>query len=129
MEIAKKKKKEALFVEFVHEHKILIFTNFSYSDLPHETVCKQFKLTDNVASIKGFAIDRLKQRLSPSASVKQADILVFCRNKRLKDGQKLVDFVYPEFCTLTVQYPEGGITWQQSKTSPVLDDLSLSLFL
>ena len=100
----------------------------SYADLPREIVLKSFKQTDNVSAIKGFAIDRLKRRLSPSASVDSALVIVTCENKRLKDGHKLVDIVCPSFRVLTVQYPEDGITLQSRNSSPVSDEFSLSMF-
>ena len=67
---------------------------------PGKTIMKRIKCSDNVLSIKGLAVDRIKELVSPYASVNFDQIFVFVSNegkldtvKRLDDNQMLVDLV------------------------------------
>ena len=100
--------------------------------IPGKTIMKKIKPSDNVLSIKGLAVDRIKELLSPNASIDFDQIIVALSNeeinddqvldaKNLCDDQVLVDFVI-ERETLVVQYTEGQITFRERIPSLELEN-------
>ena len=93
--------------------------------LPGETIVMKFKLLDNISAVKGMAVERVKELLSPEALVDYDEIVVTRSSddrigdnpttktfagEKLEENRMLVDFVFPNYDALTVIYPEGGIT-------------------
>ena len=87
------------------------------NSIPEDTVSMRFKLTDNVAAIKGLAVERLKTRFSMNVDVKK--IVVTRNGERLKNDRPLYDLVFPGI--LAVAYPEDGIATLERKESIDLD--------
>ena len=98
------------------------------SSLVGETVPRRFKPSDNIPSIKGLAIDRVKDRLGENALMDFEKIAVMHDNRKLNDDQMLVDFAFPEYKTLTVCYPEDGMTFRQRRASVELEVDFFALF-
>ena len=135
--------KPELLVEFVPVDSISGDTHGSTPDnpvdsIPGKTIMKKIKPSDNVLSIKGLAVDRIKELLSPNASIDLDQIIVTRSNekinddqvldvKNLCDDQALVDFVI-EHETLFVQYTEGQITFRERMPSLELEDDFFALF-
>ena len=88
------------------------------NSIPDETVSVPFKLTDNVSAIKGLAVERLKERFAMNVEMER--IIVARDGDGLKDGQPLVELVFP-YGILTVAYPEDGISTRERKVSVELD--------
>ena len=94
---------------------------------------------DNVLSIKGLAVERIKEHLSPNASIDFDQITVFRSSKemlgndqvlnvkKLDDDQMLVDFVI-EHEKLIVRYSEEQIIFRKRMTSLELEDDFFALF-
>ena len=98
------------------------------SSLRGETIPRSFKLLDNISSIKGLAIDRVKDRLGENALIDFEKIAVTQDDRKLNDNQMLVDFAYPEYKTLTVNYPEDEMIFRQRRASVELEEDVFALF-
>ena len=96
--------------------------------IPEEIVYKTFKPTHNVSSIKGFAVERLKKRLSPDVVVDSKQIIVTCGVTKLRDSKMLVDFVFPSFQTLTVHCPQEAVSYQTDQQPLELDAGLFTIF-
>ena len=103
-------------------------SNSSVSSLRGETIPRSFKLLDNISSIKGLAIDRVKDRLGENALIDFEKIAVTQDDRKLNDNQMLVDFAYPEYKTLTVNYPEDEMIFRQRRASVELEEDVFALF-
>ena len=84
---------------------------------------KRIQSLNNILSIKGVAVERLKKLLLPDALVNFDQIIVsevdneyFNNIKKLENDQMLINFVI-EHKKLVVQYPEGQITLRERKNS------------
>ena len=94
-----------------------------------EVLLKTIKPTATVASIQGFALERLKNIISPDLLLDPKLISVKTGGTELKRGRSLVDFVFPHYVTLFVHYPEDKITYRQPKSPEVdLNDTFLAIF-
>ena len=85
--------------------------------VPQETVMKKIKPADNVLSIKGLALERIKEQISPDVIMDFDQIIVMDDDQSLRDDQMLVDFVFPEYHHLVVHYPKDEIQFRQRKPS------------
>ena len=97
--------------------------------LPGETVLKTIKPTATVTSIKGLALERLKNMVSPDVMLDPKLITVQTGDGiELKSNQSLVDFILPYYVTLIVHYPEDRFTFKPLKSLELdLDDDFLSI--
>ena len=93
----------------------------SNESLPGEVIAKAIKPLDNVKSLKGFAIERAKEKLPQCVRVHHKQIAVSQGDKILKDNQKLVDFLFPNYKTLTISYPKEMKTVCLSQSSVDMD--------
>ena len=100
----------------------------SNKNLPGEVIAKTIKPSDNVKSLKGFAIERAKQKLPQSVRVHHKQIVVSQGDTILKDNQKLVDFVFPDYKTLTISYPKQMKTFCPSQSSVNMEDDVFCMF-
>ena len=108
--------------------------------IPGETIIRKIKPWENVLSIKGVAVDRIKELLSTNASIDFDQIIVARSNDKmfndeqaldvvkLCDDQMLVDFVI-ESEKLVVQYTEGQITFRERVPSLELEEDFFALFV
>ena len=93
--------------------------------LPEETVSRRFKLSDKVSAVKGWTVERVKERLaSDDALVASNRVVVMRRGERLKDNQMLVDLVGE----LDVAIPEDAISFRESNPSLELETDLFSMF-
>ena len=93
--------------------------------LPEETVSRRFKLLDKVSAVKGWTVERVKERLaSDDALVASNRVVVMRRGERLKDNQMLVDLVGE----LEVAIPEDAISFRESNPSLELETDLFSMF-
>ena len=93
--------------------------------LPEETIFKRFKLVDKVSAVKGWTVERVKERLAPDDALVASDRVVVTRGgKRLKDNQMLVDLVG----NLDVAIPEDGISFRETDPSLELESDFFSMF-
>ena len=97
------------------------------NSLPGETVAMKFKLSDKVSAVKGWAVERVKERLSSDALVDKDRVVVTHGGERLKDNRMLVDLVFPHG-DVSVAYPEDGISFRQSKLALELESDIFSMF-
>ena len=95
-----------------------------------ETVLKTMKLTYTVKSIQGFALERLKNVISPDLRLDPKLIIVTTGDgTELDPRQSLVDFILPHYVTLIVHYPEDQFAFKQPKSPKVdLDEDFFSIF-
>ena len=97
--------------------------NFLQVDsVPQETVMKKIKPADNVLSIKGLALERIKEQISPDVIMDFDQILVMDDDESLRDDQMLVDFVFPEYHSFVVHYPKDEIQFRLRKPSFEMED-------
>ena len=90
-------------------------------------MAKKFKLSDKVSAVKGWAVERVKERLSPDALVDKDRILVTRGGERLKDNRMLVDFNVSNG-DLNVAIPEDGVSFGRDKLSLELESDFFSMF-
>ena len=97
--------------------------------LPGETVLKTIRPTATVTSIKGLALERLKNMVSPDVMLDPKLITVQTGDGiELKSNQSLVDFILPYYVTLIVHYSEDRFTFKPLKSLELdLDDDFLSI--
>ena len=99
----------------------------SFCSLPGETVAKLIKPTDNVRSIKGFAIDRVKSHFGEDAFIEIDQIVVEYGEEKLRNNQMLFDFIFPHCHSLVVCY-KGDITFRQRQSSFEMEENFFALF-
>ena len=86
--------------------------------IPGDTVITPIKSFANVTFVQGLALERLKLLVSPDLLMDPSMITVLTRNgEELTQDRKLVDFIYPQFETLFVQYPTEEFTFKQPKST------------
>ena len=90
---------------------------YPIGSLPSETLVRSFRPQDNIASIKGFAVERLKNHYSSNLKVDFKQITVMRANDRLGNKKMLVDFIIPEYEKLVVIYPQVDTSLSLRKPS------------
>merc|ERR1711951_344849 len=101
-----------------------------HRDVPGEMDCRPVKPSATILAVQGFALERLKNLISPNLVMELHKISVMSsEGKKLQQNQNLVEFIIPRYITLVVQYPNEEFILKEPKTTMIdLEEGMFSLF-